>query len=141
MGTTIDPAKRCGSELEAKAWLDTVVATYAQCSSISLSAAGAGGASGGGGGGATINSEEFLKFQAKQEQSAAQHIKLYMCYLKRESRAGNIAYDDEKANSAELQAKLDSIAKTRTLKAFNLFLILSKPAVLIHLGTGLVKMP
>ena len=117
------------------------MATYTQCSGISLSAAGAGGASGGGGGGTTINSEEFLKFQAKQEQSAAQHIKLYMCYLKRESCAGNITYDDEKANSAELQAKLDSIAKTRTLKAFNPFLILSKPAVLIHLGTGLVKMP
>ena len=64
---TIDPAKQYGSELEAKAWLDTVVATYAQRSGISLSAAGAGGASGGGGGGATINSEEFLKFKAKQD--------------------------------------------------------------------------
>ena len=138
---TIDPAKQYGSELEAKAWLDTVVATYAQCSGISLSAAGAGGASGGGGGGATISSEEFLKFKAKQEQSAAQHIELYMCYLKRESHASNITYDDEKANSAELQAKLDSIAKTCTLKAFNPFSILSKPTVLIHLGTGLVKMP
>ena len=88
------------------------MATYAQHSGISLSAAGTGGASGGGGGGATINSEEFLKFQAKQEQSAAQHIELYMCYLKHESRAGNIAYNDEKANSVELQAKLDSITKT-----------------------------
>ena len=44
---------------------------YAQRSGISLSA---GNASGGGGpvGGATINSEEFLKFQAEQVQFTAQ---------------------------------------------------------------------
>ena len=74
----MEPAKCLGSEPKAKAWLDTVVATYAQRSGISLSAAGAGGASGGGGGGTTINSEEFLKFQAEQEQFAAQHIELYV---------------------------------------------------------------
>jgi len=34
-----------------------------------------------------------------------------MRYLKRDSRSGNIAFDKEKANSAELQARLDSIAK------------------------------
>ena len=75
----MEPAKHLGSEPEAKAWLDTVAATYAQRSGISLSVAGAGGASGGGGGGATTNSEEFLKFQAEQEQFAAQHIELYVC--------------------------------------------------------------
>ena len=111
LGTTMEPAKRLGSEPEGKAWLDTVVAAYAQRSGISLLAAGAGGGSNGGGTGATINSEEFLKFQAEQEQFAAQHIELYMRYLKRDSRAGDMAYDREKANSAELQAKLDSIAK------------------------------
>jgi len=55
--------------------------------------------------------EEFLKFQAEQEQFAAQHVELYMRYLKRDSRSG----DKEKANFAELQTKLelelDSIAK------------------------------
>ena len=75
---TMEPAKHLGLEPKAKAWLDTVVATYAQRSGILLSVAGAGGASGGGGGGATINSEEFLKFQAEQEQFAAQHIELYV---------------------------------------------------------------
>lgn len=34
-----------------------------------------------------------------------------MRYLKRDSRSGEIAFDAEKANSAALQAKLDSIAK------------------------------
>jgi hypothetical protein len=39
-----------------------------------------------------ISSKEFLKFQADQEQFAAQHIKLYMCYLKREAfRQGGIS--------------------------------------------------
>jgi fatty acid synthase subunit beta len=110
LGTTMEPAKRLGSEAEAKAWLDTVVTAYAQRSGIQLSA---GGTVGGGGGsqGATINSEEFLKFQADQEQFAAQHVELYMRYLKRDSRSGDIAFDKEKANSAELQARLDSIAK------------------------------
>jgi fatty acid synthase subunit alpha, fungi type len=111
LGTTMEPAKRLGSEVEAKAWLDTVVAVYAQRSGISLSAGGAAGGAGGGSQGATINSEEFLKFQAEQEQFAAQHIELYMRYLKRDSRSGDIAFDKEKANSSELQAKLDSIAK------------------------------
>jgi fatty acid synthase subunit alpha len=34
-----------------------------------------------------------------------------MRYLKRDSRSGDIAFDKEKANSAELTAKLDNIAK------------------------------
>jgi fatty acid synthase subunit alpha len=61
--------------------------------------------------GATINSEEFFKFQAEQEQFAAQHVELYMRYLKRDSRSGHIAFDKEKTNSVELQTQLDSIAK------------------------------
>ncbi|KAE9399788.1 fatty acid synthase [Gymnopus androsaceus JB14] len=105
LGTTMEPAKRL-------AWLDGVTAAYAQRSGISLAAPGAaGGGGGGGGGGAVINSEEFTKFQAEQERFAAQHIELYMRYLKRDSRSGEIAFDAEKANSAALQAKLDSIAK------------------------------
>jgi hypothetical protein len=34
---------------------------------------------------------------------AAQHIELYMQYLKQDSRSGDITFDKEKANSAELQ--------------------------------------
>ena len=48
--------------------------------------------------GATINSEEFLKFQAEQE-FAAQHVELYMRYLKRDSRSGDIAFDKEQRSS------------------------------------------
>ena len=85
LGTMMESTKRLRSEVKAKAWLDTVVTVYAQRSGISLSAGGAAGGAGGGSQGATINSEEFLKFQADQEQFAAQHIELYMRYLKREA--------------------------------------------------------
>ncbi|EGN98830.1 hypothetical protein SERLA73DRAFT_168429 [Serpula lacrymans var. lacrymans S7.3] len=111
LGTTMEPPKRLGSEGEGKAWLDVVVAAYAQRAGISLSSGGAGGAGGSAAAGATINSEEFLKFRADQEQFAAQHVELYMRYLNRDSRAGEIAYDKEKANASQLQARLDAIAK------------------------------
>ncbi|THH15787.1 hypothetical protein EW146_g4747 [Bondarzewia mesenterica] len=111
LGSTMEPAKRLGSEAEGKAWLDSVVAIYAQRAGISLAQGGAAGGGGASGGGAVINSEEFLKFQAEQQQFAEQHVELYMRYLKRDSRAGDIAFDKEKANSAALQARLDSITK------------------------------
>ena len=109
LGTTMEPPKRLGSEAEAKAWLDGVVALYAQRSSITLSSPSSGGSSGGGGGGAVMNSEEFLKFQAEQYQFASQQIELYSRYLKKDSRAGHLKYDTEKANSLALQARLDAI--------------------------------
>jgi fatty acid synthase subunit alpha, fungi type len=109
LGTTLEPPKRLASEAKGKSWLDGVVSIYAQRSGISLSVPGTGGASGGGGGGAVINSEEFLKFQSDQQKFAAQHVELYMRYLGRDSRAGEVAFDEEKATSLALQSKLDSI--------------------------------
>lgn len=110
LATTHEPPKRLGSDVEAKAWLDSIVSIYAQRSGITL-ASGSSGASGSAAGGVTINSEEFLKFQADQYQFAAQHVELYMRYLGRDSRAGEIAHDKEKATSDALQAKLDSILR------------------------------
>ncbi|KAF8577776.1 fatty acid synthase [Ramaria rubella] len=110
LSLTLEPAKRFGSEAEAKTWLDSVAAAYAQQSGISLSSGGAAGAgTGGGPGGAIINSEEFLKFQAEQERFAGQQIEVYMRYLNRDSRAGERASDAAKDNLSDLQAKLDSI--------------------------------
>jgi fatty acid synthase subunit alpha len=112
LGLTLEPAKRFGSEPEAKAWLDSVAAAYAQQVGISLLSGGAAAAGGGGGsGGAVINSEEFLKFQAEQERFAAQQIEVYMRYLNRDSRTGEHAFDTEKANSLALQSKLDSVTR------------------------------
>ncbi|KAE9384550.1 hypothetical protein BT96DRAFT_1007959 [Gymnopus androsaceus JB14] len=42
---------------------------------------------------------------------AAEQERFTMHYFKRDSCSGEIAFDAEKANSAALQAKLDSIAK------------------------------
>jgi fatty acid synthase subunit alpha, fungi type len=81
------------------------------CNYISLSAPGAGGAAGGGGGGAVINNKEFIKFQADQQKFAVQRVESYMHYLRRDSRAADIAFDQEKVNSSALQAKLDSIIR------------------------------
>lgn len=111
LATTLEPAKRLASEAEAKSWLDGIVQTYAQRSGISLAAPGAVSGAAGGAGGATINSEEFLKFQNDQDKFVQQHIELYMRYLKKDSRAGEIAYDREKANNVALQSKLDSITR------------------------------
>lgn len=110
LGVTMEPAKRLGSEPEAKAWLDSVVSAYAKQAGISLASSAASGG-GGGGGGAVMNSEEFLKFKGDQEEFAARHIELYMRHLGRDSRAGGQAYDEEKANSLKLQSKLDDIAR------------------------------
>ncbi|KAI0311286.1 acyl transferase domain-containing protein, partial [Amylostereum chailletii] len=111
IGTTMEPPKRLASEAEGKAWVDSVAASYAQRASITLSSGGGGGGAGGASGGAVMNSEEFLKFKAEQEQFAGQQVELYMRYLKRDSRAGEIAADKQKDSVAALQARLDSIAR------------------------------
>ncbi|CCO34690.1 fatty acid synthase subunit alpha, fungi type [Rhizoctonia solani AG-1 IB] len=110
LGVTMEPAKRLGSEAEAKSWLDSVATEYSKQAGITLSSGGGGGGTAAAGG-AVMNSEEFLKFQAEQHLFAAQHVELYMRYLKRDSRSGARAYDEEKENAAALQAKLDDIAK------------------------------
>ncbi|KAJ7197322.1 hypothetical protein B0H12DRAFT_1294649 [Mycena haematopus] len=99
LATTMEPAKRLATEAEAKSWLDGIVAIYAQRSGNPLASGSSGG--GGAAGGATINSEEFIKFQSEKQKFAAQHVELYMHYLNRDSRAGETA----------LQTKLDNIAK------------------------------
>ena len=112
VATTMEPAKRLGSEAEGKAWLDTAAQVYAQRVGISLSVGGAGGGSAGGSsGGAVMNSEEFLKFQAEQYEFAHQQINLYSRYLKRDPRQGEILFDKEKTTSAQLQSRLDNIGR------------------------------
>ncbi len=110
VATTMEPTKRLGSEAEGKAWLDAAAQVYAQRVGVSLSAGG-GGSAGGSSGGAVMNSEEFLKFQAEQYEFAHQQINLYSRYLKRDPRQGEILFDKEKASSAQLQARLDSIGR------------------------------
>ena len=109
IATTMEPAKCLGSEAEGKVWLDAAAQAYAQCVGISLSSGSSGSSAGGSSRGAVMNSEEFLKFQAKQHEFTYQQINLYSRYLKRDPRQGEILYDKEKANSSQIQARLDSI--------------------------------
>jgi hypothetical protein len=47
IATTMEPAKRLGSEAEGKAWLDSAAQVYAQRVGISLSSGGSGSSAGG----------------------------------------------------------------------------------------------
>ena len=58
-----------------------------------------------------MNSEESLKFQTEQYQFAAQQIELYSRCLEKDSRAGDLKYEAEKANSVALEARLDAISR------------------------------
>ncbi|KIO16925.1 hypothetical protein M407DRAFT_12583 [Tulasnella calospora MUT 4182] len=111
LAVTMEPAKRLGSEGEAKAWLDSVVSAYAQQTGISLSSGASSGGAGGASGGAVMNSEEFLKFQAQQHEFARQQVELYMRYLDQDSRIGHRLHAEEKASSLVLQSRLDDISK------------------------------
>ncbi|KAH9964650.1 hypothetical protein BC827DRAFT_1154089 [Russula dissimulans] len=84
VATTMEPSKRLGFEAEGQVWFDAVAQVYA-------------------------NIEEFLKFQAEQDEFTQQRINLYSRYLKRDPRKGEILYNKERASSAELQAPLYSI--------------------------------
>ena len=110
LGLMMEPAKRLGSEVEAKSGLYQVVTSYAQRSGMVLSQGGPTNGSSGGGG-AVINSEEFMKFRTEQEQFVSQQMEVYMRYLKRDSRSGDILFDKEKARSSTLQSRLDSITR------------------------------
>ncbi|OCF76033.1 fatty acid synthase subunit beta [Kwoniella mangroviensis CBS 8886] len=109
-GILSEPAKRLGSEGEAKQFLDTLAQSYASYSGISLSSgAAAGGAGGAAGGGAVMNSEEFDAFVLKQEEHAQREIELLSRYLGKDQREGEKKADVAKATAEELQAKLDAI--------------------------------
>ncbi|WRT68297.1 uncharacterized protein IL334_005273 [Kwoniella shivajii] len=109
-GILNEPAKRLGSEGEAKQFLDTLAQSYASYSGISLSSgAAAGGGGGGAGGGAVMNSEEFDAFVLKQEEHAQREMELLSRYLGKDQRAGEKKADEAKASIEELQAKLDAI--------------------------------
>ncbi|WVQ99903.1 hypothetical protein IAU59_007046 [Kwoniella sp. CBS 9459] len=108
-GITNEPAKRLGSEAEAKAFLDSLAQSYASYSGISLSSGAAAGGGGAAAGGAVMNSEEFDAFVLKQQEQAEREIELLSRYLGKDVRAGEKKADEAKASVEELQAKLDAI--------------------------------
>lgn len=110
IGLTQEPAKRLGSEADAKAFLDSAAQAYAQSAGITLSSGGGGGGGGAGAGaGVMIDSEQLDKMQGKQDDFVAQQVEVLMRYLGRDSRAGHRLADIQKAEVATLQEKLDAI--------------------------------
>ncbi|PWY99602.1 hypothetical protein BCV70DRAFT_109981 [Testicularia cyperi] len=106
---TMEPAKRLGSEPEAKAWLDSVVQTYASAAGVSLSQGGSGGG-GGGSGGVAISSEELDKLKAQQDEHVRRQIQVLERYLNMDSRSGGRLAESTKAELDAAQAQLDAIA-------------------------------
>jgi 3-oxoacyl-ACP reductase-like protein len=137
IASTMELAKRLGSEAEGKAWLDAAAQVYARRVGISPSSGGGGSSAGGSSRGAAMNSEEFLKFQTEQHEFAYQQINLYSRYLKRDPRQGKILYDKEKASSSQIQARLDSIGREHG----DTYIEGIQPVTSTHPGTGFAKMP
>ncbi|EPQ27448.1 uncharacterized protein PFL1_04986 [Pseudozyma flocculosa PF-1] len=109
VATTMEPAKRLGSEPEAKAWLDSVVQAYAAQAGIALSQGGGGGG-GGASGGVAISSEELDKLQARQDEHIRRQIQILERYLGLDGRSGVRLAESTKAELEAAQSQLDSIA-------------------------------
>lgn len=101
---TSEPAKRLGSEAEAKSFLDAAVSSYASQAGISLSQGGGASGGGGGGGGATISSEELEKIEGRHNVHALRQIETLERFLGKDRRSDGRRAD---AVAAELQALTD----------------------------------
>lgn len=106
---TQEPAKRLGSELEAKAFLDSVVAAYASQAGISLSQGGGGSGSGGSGGGTNISSEELEKIQGRHNAHALRQIETLERFLGKDRRMDGRRADAVASELQALTARLDLI--------------------------------
>lgn len=81
--------------------------------------------------------------QAAQYKFAVQHVELFMRHLGRGSRASEIAFDKEKANTLALQARLDSVTREHGdayLDGLQPRFDISKARPSIHPGIGFAGM-
>ncbi|MCO5566160.1 hypothetical protein L7F22_019836 [Adiantum nelumboides] len=109
-GIVQEPAKRLGSDPEAKAWLDSAVQAYASSAGLQLSQAGAGGGGGGGGGGATISSEELEKLESRHNEHARRQIQILERYIGIDGRQAGRLAESIQQEVQELRDQLDEIA-------------------------------
>ncbi|KAK0543649.1 hypothetical protein OC845_006016 [Tilletia horrida] len=107
---TQEPPKRLAAEGEAKAWLDSVVATYSSLNGLNLQQGGAASGGAGGAGGAVISSEELEKLRAHEQAHARRQIKILERYLNEDHRTSGRAADDLRLELKAAQDQLDSIA-------------------------------
>ena len=110
VAVTQEPAKRIGSEPEAKAWLDTIAQQYAASAGISLSTGGSGGGGGGGGGGAAISAEELEKLRSTEHDHARRQIQILQRYLGEDARVAGRETDAIRAELEAAQAELDALS-------------------------------
>lgn len=106
---TQEPAKRLGSDVEGKAWLDSAVTAYSAQAGIQLSQGGSGGGSGGGGGGATISSEELEKLESRHNDHARRQIQILERYINIDGRESARKAESFQQELQELRDHLDSI--------------------------------
>lgn len=106
---TTEPAKRLGSEPEAKAFLDAAVQSYAAQAGVTLSQGGGSSAGGGGGGGATISSEELEKIEGRHNLHAMAQIETLERFLGKDRRADGRRADSTAVELALLTSRLDLI--------------------------------
>ncbi|KAJ2778534.1 fatty acid synthase alpha subunit Lsd1, partial [Coemansia linderi] len=107
---TMEPPSRLSGNAEAKAWLGTVAEAYAAKAGISYAAASAGGGSSGQAGAPVISSAEMEKMQQKQHERIRQQIQVLAHYVGMDLREGTRLAQSERANTSNLQAKLDHVS-------------------------------
>ncbi|CAD6885141.1 unnamed protein product [Tilletia caries] len=107
---TQEPAMRLTSEPEAKAWLDSIVATYSTLNNLNLQQGGSGSGGAAGAGGAVISSEELDKLRAHEQAHARRQIQTLERYLDEDHRTSARAADSLRQDLKNAQGQLDAIA-------------------------------
>ncbi|CAI1780489.1 hypothetical protein SEUBUCD646_0P00590 [Saccharomyces eubayanus] len=103
-----EPAARLGSEVEAKAFLDSMAQKYASITGIDLSSsASASAAPDAAAGGATIDAGALEEITKDHKVLARHQLQVLARYLKMDLDGGERKYLKEKDTVSELQAQLD----------------------------------
>ncbi|KAJ2160631.1 fatty acid synthase alpha subunit Lsd1 [Coemansia sp. RSA 552] len=106
---TMEPLSRLGSEVDAMAWLDKVVHTYATRAKISYTRA-AGAAGGTHAAGPVVSSAEMEKMQQQQNKHLRQQIEVLARYAGIDLRKDGHAAETHQATASSLQNELDAVS-------------------------------
>ncbi|KAJ2018569.1 fatty acid synthase alpha subunit Lsd1, partial [Coemansia sp. S85] len=107
---TLEPTSRLSGDAEAKAWLGTVAEAYAEKTGVSYAVSSAGGGSSGQAGTPAISNAAMDKMQQKQHEHIRQQIQVLAHYVGMDLREGTRLAQSERANTSNLQAKLDHVS-------------------------------
>ncbi|ODV95607.1 hypothetical protein PACTADRAFT_42750 [Pachysolen tannophilus NRRL Y-2460] len=108
LSLTLEPAKRLGSEPEAREFLDKVIGSYEKFAGVSLaSSAASSGAGAGAAAGAVIDSAQFEEMTKDQRVMARDQLEVLAKYLKMDLSADARKVIKEQEATKILQAELD----------------------------------